>query len=146
MKQVIFVCTGNTCRSPMAEVIAKSICKNDNINIFSRGLFVNENLEAIFNSINAVKIQNLSLDTHTSKQLTKDEIKNATLILTMSLEHKNIICDNFNEYSNKIYTLYEYVQNFNKDIKDPYGRSLEEYIMCFKEILNLIKKIDFDKI
>lgn len=146
MKQVIFVCTGNTCRSPMAEVIAKSICKNDNINIFSRGLFVNENLEANFNSINAVKIQNLSLDTHTSKQLTKDEIKNATLILTMSLEHKNIICDNFNEYSNKIYTLYEYVQNFNKDIKDPYGRSLEEYIMCFKEILNLIKKIDFDKI
>lgn len=146
MKQVIFVCSGNTCRSPMAEVIAKSLCKNKDLKIFSRGLFVIENTKANDNSINIVKTHNMSLENHISMQLTEEEIETATLILTMTLEHKEIICNNFDGYDNKIHTLYEYVNKFNKNINDPYGLSLNEYAICFNEIFKLIEKIDFNKI
>lgn len=146
MKQIIFVCTGNTCRSPMAEVIAKSLCKNTNLNIYSRGIFVPQNTNASNNSMEVVKKYNLSLKNHISTQLTKEEIENATLILTMTLEHKQIICQNFQKYKNKIYTLYEYTENLNKNIQDPFGLSLKSYSDCFDEIFNLINKIDFNNL
>lgn len=149
MKNIIFVCTGNTCRSPMAEAIAKSICKSENVNILSRGIFVydsfpiNENAKIVLNN------NNIDLPNHCSKPLTIEELETADLILTMEKQHKNLLLEfikNNPVYKNKIFTLYEYVLNEDLDVKDPFGLDINTYNKCFNEIYNLISKINFNKI
>ncbi len=141
MKKIIFVCTGNTCRSPMAETVAKKIFKNIDVDISSRGLSCAFPLKASFNAICAAKKYNLDLSKHISHQLTQQDIKDTDLILTMTKEHTSIIKNAFPEYKDKVYTLYEYAENSDKDIKDPYGCDLDEYIKCIDEISVLINKI-----
>lgn len=145
MKKVTFVCTGNTCRSPMAEAIAKALCENKNVIIESRGILGNGS-NASENALEVSLKYNLNLENHKSKSLSKDDLESNYLILTMTNEHRDLILYNFPEYAEKVCTIYKYVLNEDKDIKDPFGSDLSEYIDCFEEISYLIKKIDFDKI
>lgn len=145
MKKIFFVCTGNTCRSPMAEVLAKSMCKNEDIFIASRGILGNGS-PASQDALEAVLRFNLDLSNHKSKTISKDELETATIILTMTNEHKDLIVYSFPEYSEKIFTLYEYVLKEQKDIQDPFGCDFATYMNCAKEIKALIEKIDFEKI
>lgn len=145
MKKIFFICTGNTCRSPMAEVLAKSICKNKDICIFSRGIFGN-GANASQNALEVALKNNLDLSNHKSKTITKEDLEQAHLILTMTNEHKDLILYNFPQYKAKIFTLYEYTLNEQKDIQDPFGADFLTYMNCFKEINTLLQKINFEKI
>lgn len=142
---IIFVCTGNTCRSPMAEAIAKYIYK-DKINVLSRGIYA-DNISPINEKSNIIlNKNNIDFNNHISKTLTVDDLKNADLILTMEKQHKNLINDvNIDEnISDKVFTIYEYVSNVDKDILDPYGFDISVYESCFSELYNLISKINFN--
>ena len=86
MKNIIFVCTGNTCRSPMAEAIAKSLCKYKDINILSRGLSVYNSVSINENAKKVLLDNNINLSSHTSKPLTIEEFENADLILTKNIK------------------------------------------------------------
>ncbi len=145
MKKVFFVCTGNTCRSPMAEVLAKSMCKNKDVFIASRGILGN-GASASQDAVEAVLRYDLDLSNHKSKTISKDDLETATIILTMTNEHKDLITYGFPEYNEKIFTLYEYVLNEKRDIQDPFGCDFLTYMNCLKEIRTLIEKIDFEKI
>lgn len=145
MKKIFFICTGNTCRSPMAEAMAKSFCKNENINIFSRGILGNGS-PASDMAIEAILKYKLDLQEHKSKTITKEDFESANLVLTMTNEQKDLLCYVFPDGENKVFTLYEYIMQENKDIEDPFGKDFSAYIKCAKEIYNLIEKIDFEKI
>ncbi len=149
IKSIIFVCTGNTCRSPMAEALMKKLLSEENINdidVFSRGISVFENSPASDNSIEACKKYDIDLSYHKSKLLSADEIKMASLILTMTSEHKQAIISFMPECKDKIFSIYEFAFGQNKNISDPFGatqdvyeKCLDEIAVCLNEIVNKLK-------
>ncbi len=136
--KLIFVCTGNTCRSPMAEVIYKNLDKESDINVLSRGLVVlfgepiNPKAEVV------LKKHDLDISNHISKGLRESEIDENTLILTMTEAHKRKISAALPDAKN-VYTIKEYAGE-NGDVVDPYGGSLVEYEECYIELARLVKK------
>ncbi len=136
--KVIFVCTGNTCRSPMAEVLFKNLQNDSSIEGISRGLVVlfpepsNPKAETV------LKSHNLLLENHIATPLSPDDIDGETLILTMTMSQKlNIMTD----YSRQqdVFTLKEFADE-EGDVTDPYGGDLIDYENCFAELARLVKK------
>lgn len=149
---ILFVCTGNTCRSSMAEGLLKYMLKdigNCKINVESSGTSAIENQGANEKAIQVMKDNGIDISSHRSSLLTKEKIEQTDLILTMTINHKKIIQDNCKNSSNKVFTLKEYAQkvsgeNINRnnlDIVDPYGMDYNVYDDCMKEI-----KIELEKI
>lgn len=136
--KLIFVCTGNTCRSPMAEAIYKNLDKESEVEVLSRGLVVlfaepiNQKAEVV------LRKHDLEIHNHTSKGLKGSDIDDNALILTMTNAHKNKIKDMFPNAKN-IYTITEYAGETG-DVIDPYGGSLVEYEECYIELARLVKK------
>lgn len=147
MKKVIFVCTGNTCRSPMAEIIASQLWDGKAV-VISRG-FCPSGAQMSKNAIEVLEARGFRVTgEHYSVTLSEDELKAADLVLTMTAEHKRFIIDNVPAVKDKVFTLREYAGDTSAslDIADPYMLGLKEYDECCGQILNCIKAIDVDKI
>ena len=139
MQRILFVCTGNTCRSPMAEAILKNK-QMDEIEVRSAGIFAANGSEA---STHAKKVleDNGIAHNHRSSLLTGVEVNWADLILTMTSSHKMAILQQYPEVGHKVFTLKEYSgEGFNSDVVDPYGGSLAMYEQTFRELDELIDK------
>lgn len=139
MQRILFVCTGNTCRSPMAEAILKNK-QMDEIEVRSAGIYAANGSEA---STHAKKVleDNGIAHNHRSSLLTGVEVNWADLILTMTSSHKMAILQQYPEVGHKVFTLKEYSgEGFNSDVVDPYGGSLAMYEQTFHELDELIDK------
>ncbi|HCT64019.1 MAG TPA: hypothetical protein DIC60_01895 [Lachnospiraceae bacterium] len=135
---ILFVCTGNTCRSPMAEAIAKSIFPEDKYNIMSAGLSVTENEPASENAILAAKKLGFDLKEHRATQITQNLVKEADIIFAMTIGHKQAIANAFNSLGVPVFTLAEYAGHGEEDIIDPYGCDLEIYEKCITKLKQYI--------
>lgn len=145
--KIIFVCTGNTCRSSMAEGLMKhyislSNLKDEKTVVESAGLSVIPGDTANEKSIKVLKEEeNIDISSHVARQLTYEMIEEADLILTMTRQHKNAIISAVNKAADKTFTLKEYAFGNDDDISDPYGRDYEVYKNCCAEIKECISKI-----
>ncbi|UDI77819.1 low molecular weight protein arginine phosphatase [Staphylococcus taiwanensis] len=133
--KITFVCTGNTCRSPIAESIARQLLPNDDIN--SRGLFAT-NGQAITPESLEVILEN-NLPEPTSAQQFNEEDLHSDLILTMTDNHKLQIQQQYGNHAH-IYQLGEYV-GIEGDIDDPFGGSIDTYRQTFNQLYYLIEKM-----
>lgn len=132
--KILFVCTGNTCRSPMAEAIFNGVSEG----AFSRGIFA-DGSHATENAIKVMEEMNLDISEHVSTQLTREDIEEADLILTMTQSHKNMLLQIVPEEKDKIFTIGEYSNG--EDIVDPYGGDIEIYRRCAETLKEEIERI-----
>ncbi|HOJ10055.1 MAG TPA: low molecular weight protein arginine phosphatase [Clostridiales bacterium] len=162
MKKILFICTGNTCRSSMAEgffndAVGKDSALAESFISFSAGIMAMDGDNASNNAIQAMREGwGIDISFHKAKSIRYEYIKNAYLILTMTQAHKDAILQLFPEINSKVYTLKEYAAetidserqkdqlfknynfdfnyDFNIDIPDPYGKPLELYKYCAHDI------------
>ena len=151
--KILFICTGNTCRSPMAEGIMKSIvkAKNLSIEVESAGINAIEGDRVSSNAVIVLEEMGIDISSHKAKQVTKQMLDESDLILTMTKQHKEILLRGFKDLDDKIYAFkefsYKYVSNDKSiDILDPYGGNYDIYKYCSKELeietLRLLEIID----
>ena len=131
MKNIIFVCTGNTCRSPMAEGYLKS--KRKDLIVISRGLTA-DGLPVAQNSKTVMEKMGIDISHHISKQLTKEEAEGADLIVCMSPSHAQFLTFAGVD-EEKIRVL---------GVDDPYGCDLSVYEECRDQIIKGIDNLFSD--
>lgn len=143
--QILFICTGNTCRSPIAEFVAKKIIIDENIKLRAASAgFTAGGIPISENSSRVLASNGIDASDHTSKLLNAKILRDSWLVLTMTLEHKNKILQLYPASASKVHTLSEYA-GYNSDVADPIGKDIEYYKNTFEEINEKVKSI-FEKI
>ncbi|MGG0716133.1 low molecular weight protein arginine phosphatase [Robertmurraya massiliosenegalensis] len=140
MTRILFVCTGNTCRSPMAEAILKS-AKIPGLEVKSAGVYATNGAPASLHVQQILEEERID-HSHQSSMLTGEMVDWSTYILTMTEGHKQSVLSMFPSAQGKVFALKEFAgQKINSDIHDPYGGSLETYRKTFTDIRENINKI-----
>jgi len=144
---IVVVCTGNICRSPMAEkLLAHALAAEDpplrDLKVVSAGVAARRGDPASTNSVVAVKKVGLDLTDHQSQPLTPELIDRAIAIFVMTETHRAVIHASFDPTPRHIYLLREFMpREADKEIADPYGGPLPLYETCRDEIVESIPSI-----
>lgn len=145
--QILFVCTGNTCRSPMAAGFCRKFfsdnlgCSVDELEelgykIGSAGIAALDGIPASSDAVEVCREQRIDLTSHRSHQLTLRDIEQSDLIFTMSQSHRDCILQMHPSALRKCFML-----DSHKEIRDPVGLGVDVYWDCFRQISgNIIER------
>jgi protein-tyrosine-phosphatase len=136
MKRLIFVCTGNTCRSPMAEGLMKHLLGPDcGWEISSAGVCAANGYPASPNAVAAMREKGVNISAHRSTHLSPELIEEADLLVTMTRGHRDAILAIAPESAGKVFLLKSFgIAQCAADIYDPVGEALEVYRRVRDEI------------
>lgn len=155
-RRVCFVCTGNTCRSPMAEAVANALARealnalpasvrdavSPNLTAISAGLYANDGEPISQNAVRALEdadvapVSGRNYHEHTAHTITESEVDECDLLVAMTPSHTMELLMRFPAAAQKITCMPEAVS-------DPFGGDLARYRQCLAEITAGVRKLLF---
>ena len=129
-KHILVVCTGNICRSPMAEALLRAAAPKRTVE--SAGVAAVIGWGATQEAIELMKERGHDLSAHRARQLTPRLLAASDLVLTMERMHNNWINQRFPQYRGKVHKLLRWRDE--QDVEDPYGLSRNIYEKTYEDI------------
>lgn len=145
MPKMVFVCTGNTCRSPMAKGLFESLLAKmhasavEKWEVLTAGTWALPGEPATRHAAQAMGEKGIDLGLHRSRTLTDELIRDADYIVTMTRQHREQVLIRYPELSGKVMTLHEFAGGSPADVNDPFGMDLPAYRTCRDEIETLLR-------
>lgn len=150
--QILFVCSGNSCRSPLAEGLLRLKLPSrlqDEVEVKSAGTLGIEGSPAARYSVELVQEMGGDISNHRSQSLTEELMRETDLVLAMASEHVDYLHEEFPQYRENVFLLKRFgraageanTDDSDDDIFDPVGLSKETYRLCAEIIDEELERI-----
>ena len=145
MKKVLFVCTANICRSPMAEAIFNALASDKGLSFRaeSAGTAALEGEPMAPNSVTALAEAGIQPEDHRGRQVSEALLSRSDLVLAMTPQHVAKLDSTYGSLASGIYTLPEYATGVTGEegIPDPYGYTIAAYRNSVRQLHEYIERI-----
>jgi protein-tyrosine-phosphatase len=143
MRTVLFICTANQCRSPMASaLLAAKVARMGQSNewaIGSAGTWAEGGYPATSFAQKILAEKNISLKTHRSRVVSAELLEAANVVLVMTQNHLEALRAEFPQFGDKLHVLSELIDQ-SYDINDPAGGTENDYRLCADDLQQIIER------
>lgn len=145
-KKVLFVCTANVCRSPMAErLFSEAVNRSNkilNVDSFSAGLSAMDGSKPSQNSIDVCEEMGIDITDHRSTGLTRTTLQEASAVFCMTESHRALINMYFElPEGYPIFLMCEFTEGESKELPDPFGQDIDVYRQCRDRMIEALPSL-----
>ena len=148
-KKILFVCTGNSCRSVMAQEYLRHVLKRagaEQLQVESAGVFAIQGMAPTKETVRVLQDAGIACSEHSARLLTPEMIRDADLVFTMEAFQTEEVVRREPSAKGKVHLLKPYhaaagEAPLTPNIADPIGKPLEVYEVCFTEIREAVDRV-----